>query len=61
MEMPDEDLIKFQQDDFFKKLMLKSLEENGDQYFMHLAFKGVKLLPNFYVKNLIQKREPTPL
>ena len=41
--------------------MLQSLEQNGDQYFMHLASKGVKLPPNFDIKNLVQKREPTPL
>ena len=32
-EVTSKDVIKFQQDDFSQKLMLRALEENGDQYF----------------------------
>ena len=32
-EVTSEDVIKFQQDGFTQKLMLRALEENGDQYF----------------------------
>ncbi len=32
-EVSSEDVIKFQQDGFTQKLMLRALEENGDQYF----------------------------
>ena len=32
-DVTSEDVMKFQQDSFYQKLMLRALEENGDQYF----------------------------
>ena len=32
-EVTSEDVIKFQQDGFAQKMMLRALDENGDQYF----------------------------
>ena len=52
-------MIKFQQDGFAQKLMLRALEENGDQYFRYMAARGWKLPQGFYVERIIHKREPT--
>lgn len=53
--------MNFQQDDHYQRLMLKTLEQNGDQYFMHLASRGLRLPLDFDVDGFIQKREPSPL
>ena len=58
-EITSDDVIKFQQDELTKKLMLKALEKNGDQYFQYMATKGWKLPQDFDVKQIIQKLEPT--
>ena len=58
-EINREDVIKFQQDGFAQKLMLRALEENGDQYFCYMAARGWKLPQGFDVERIIHKREPT--
>ena len=42
-EVTSEDVIKFQQDGFAQKLMLRSLEENRYQYFRYMAARGWNL------------------
>ena len=39
-ETTSKDVIKFQQDEIAQKLMLKYLEQNGDQYFQYMTAKG---------------------
>ena len=49
-DVTSEDVMKFQQDSFYQKLMLKALEENGDQYFRYMAERGWKLPRDFDVE-----------
>ena len=58
-EITSEDVIRFQQDGIAQKLMLRALEENGDQYFCYMAARGWKLPQDFDVERIIHKREPT--
>ena len=58
-EITSEDVIKFQQDGLAQKLMLRALEENGDQYFYYMAARGWKLPQGFDVEWIIHKWEPT--
>ena len=54
-EINSEDVIKFQQDGLAQKLMLRALEENGDQYFRYMVARGWKLPQGFDVEWIIQK------
>ena len=58
-EITSEDVIRFQQDGLAQKLMLRALEENGDQYFYYMAARGWKLPQGFDVERIIHKWEPT--
>lgn len=49
-DVTSEDIIKFQQDDYFQKCILKSSKQNGDQYLTYLTSKGWKILHDFDVK-----------
>ena len=58
-EVTSEDVIKFQQDGFAQKLMLRALKENGDQYFWYMVARGWKIPQGFDVECIIHKWEPT--
>ena len=49
-EITSEDVIKFQQDGFSQKLMLRALEENGDQYFHYMVARGWKPRQGFDIE-----------
>lgn len=54
-ERTSEDVIRFQQDGISQTLMLRALEENGDQYFHYMAARGWKLPQDFDVEWIIHK------
>ena len=51
--------MRFQQDEVAQRLMLKSLEKNGDQYFQYMIARRWKLPHEFDVQRIIQTHEPT--
>ena len=34
------------------------LECNGERYFQYMTSRGFRLLPNYYVHQIVQEREP---
>lgn len=49
-DITHKNLLKFQQDDYFQKLVLKNLDQNGDKYFMDLVSEGLKFPHKFHVQ-----------
>lgn len=54
-EVSSEEIIKFQQDYNYQRLILKALEKNLDEYFTYITSRGLKLSNDYDIQRIIQK------